>query len=211
MLKISTGLHGNRSPFFTQTFHSNFTALTQSYTSCYLWVREQIKLKRAERCQFKKIENYMHFNFVKRQLWHQMMPIFKFNGIWFKPYTKERRIFPLYWVAWSNWNYMRTYIYFCPLFGIWIKLIHGSNCMTSKWQQVSSWCCVCTLVPSQVTERFNSIGPLPMKPEETSWAISIYPYVCLSLSPLRTFLYDVKKGDFDIHVCMLIKFLVNQF
>lgn len=102
------------------------------------------------------------------------------------------------------------YIFF-PLFGIWIKLIHGSNCMTSKWQQVSSWCCVCTLVPSQVTERFNSIGPLPMKPEETSWVISIYPYVCLSLSHLRTFLYDVKKGDFDIHVCMLIKFLVNQF
>lgn len=116
MLKISTGLYGNLSTFFTQTFHSNFTAHWQSKTSCYLRVSEQIKLKRAKRCQFKEIENYMHFNFVKRQLWHQMMPIFKFNGIWFKPYTKRRIIFHLYWscVAWTNWNYMRICIYFSP-------------------------------------------------------------------------------------------------
>lgn len=116
MLKISTGLYGNLSTFFTQTFHSNFTAHWQSKTSCYLRVSEQIKLKRAKRCQFKEIENYMHFNFVKRQLWHQMMPIFKFNGIWFKPYTKRRIIFHLHWscVAWTNWNYMRICIYFSP-------------------------------------------------------------------------------------------------
>lgn len=145
MLKISTGLYGNLSTFFTQTFHSNFTAHWQSKTSCYLRVNEQIKLKRAKRCQFKEIENYMHFNFVKRQLWHQMMPIFSNLMEFDSNPIQKGELFSIYIdrALHEQTGTICVYVYISRLlFEIWIKLIHGSNCMTSKWQQVSSWCCV---------------------------------------------------------------------